>query len=298
MAEIAVVTVVYRAGDQALQWADALERAWAPLKASEHSLRVIAVDNASGDETPDRLRSAAPFVTLLQQPGNLGFAAGCNRGLSEVGRDELVVLLNPDVMVHSTFFETLVAIEWPDRLAAIGPQIQTSDGNIEQSARSFPTLATGAFGRTTLLSRLLPGSRAVRRQLLADPSRGVVRVDWVSGACLIAPRDRFESVGLLDEAYWMYWEDADWCRRAANTGYEVEYHPELLAMHIQGSSSRTRPVRTIVAFHRSAARYYARHVAKSRSGAVAASTMLVARLLLKLAVTGARRARSSARGAA
>lgn len=289
MAEIAVVTVVYRAGDQVVRWADALEQAWTRLEPGDHNLRIIAVDNASGDDTPDRLRSRAPFVELLEQSTNRGFAAGCNRGLAEVEQETLVLLLNPDVVVDSSFFATLVAFEWPDRLAAIGPQIRTSNGSIEQSARSFPTLATGAFGRTTLLSQLIPRSRAARRQLLADPTLGAVNVDWVSGACLIAPRDRFESVGFLDEAYWMYWEDADWCRRAKNKGFEVEYHPELLAVHLQGSSSRTRPFRTVVAFHRSAARYYARHVAKSRTGAAAAGTVLVARLLFKLAVMGARR---------
>lgn len=297
MTEIAVVTVVYRAGDQVLRWAYALEQAWTRLEPTEHRLRVIAVDNASGDDTPDRLRSSAPFVELLEEPVNRGFAAGCNRGLAEIESEALVVLLNPDVIVDPAFFETLVAIEWPASLAAIGPQIHTGEGSLEQSARSFPTLATGAFGRTTLLSRLIPNTPAVRRQLLADPARGAATVDWVSGACMIVPRDRFQSVGLLDEAYWMYWEDADWCRRAANHGLEVEYHPELLAVHMQGSSSAARPFRTIFAFHRSAARYYARHVARSPAGAAVASVMLLMRLLFKLAVMGLRHSRPAAHAA-
>lgn len=289
MTAITVVSVLYRGGDAVLRWAAALDRARG-LAGASVELSVIAVDNASGDGTADRVRSVAPWISVHELETNAGFAAGCNAGIAVARADSLIVLLNPDVAVRGDFLATLAQIEWSDDLAAVGPQVQTPHGAVEQSARAFPSPITGVFGRTTLLSKLLPRSSWTRRQLLADPATGARAVDWVSGACLIAPAERFRRVGELDPGYWMYWEDADWCRRAAGMGLRVEYRPELVVVHHQGASSSSSPRRTLVAFHRSAARYYRLHVARSRLEARAAACALLARLAIKLAA-GAARAR-------
>ncbi len=289
MTEVAVIAVLYRGGETAIHCLESLFTAWDAAPTSAHSLRVIAVDNASGDGTPERLREAHPSIVLMMQDRNSGFAAACNRGLREVPPHALIVLLNPDVAVDAGFFRALLTATWDDTLAGIGPQIRSPDGSLEQSARAFPTAVTGAFGRTTLLSRVFPHSKAAGRQLLAQPGSGTVAVDWVSGACLITTRQIIDTVGPFDEGYWMYWEDADWCRRAANLGLRIEYHPEMLVVHHQGSSSKSRPFATIVAFHRSAARYYRTHVARSSLGGAMAQTALGARLLVKLAATVLRR---------
>lgn len=282
-----VVGVLFRATDSVLRWAAALESA--RVAALDHaSVTVIAVDNASGDGTAERLAAAAPWVTLVRADRNRGFAAGCNLGLALAPDDTIVVLLNPDVVVAEDFFLRIAEIEWTETLAAVGPRVLTPPGGIEQSARAFPSVATGVFGRTTLLSKLLPESRMVRRQLLADATAERV-VDWVSGACLVAPAKRFRAVGRLDEGYWMYWEDTDWCRRARDVGLLVEYHPDIIVTHHQGSSSQERPWRTQIAFHRSAARYYRRHVARSRFEARAAEGALLVRAALKLVAAAIRR---------
>jgi N-acetylglucosaminyl-diphospho-decaprenol L-rhamnosyltransferase len=285
----AVITVLYRSDQAVLAWADALQRARAAVKATHH-VDVIAVDNASGDGTAGRVRARAPWITVLEQPENRGFAAGCNVGLGAVADStSIVVLLNPDVLVPEDFFVRLATLRWPREVGAIGPRVLTPQGAIEQSARAFPTLLTGTFGRTSLLSRLFPTNHLTRSQLLADPEGGPRTVDWISGACLIAPADCFTRVGRLDEGYWMYWEDADWCRRAHDLGMRIEYRPELVVTHRQGSSSRLRPWRTTVAFHRSAARYYCRHVARSPLEAGLATALLAGRLALKLAAAAGRR---------
>ncbi len=296
MTDVAVISVLYRAKPAVMRWAEALRLAWERVDHAKHQLTVIAVDSASGDGTPDMLERQAPSIRVVRQQQNCGFAAGCNRGLREVRESAIVVLLNPDIAVDPTFFERLVDFAWSSDLAAVGPQIRTPRGHVEQSARSFPNATTGVFGRTTLLTRVFPRAALTRRQLQAVPERGAAPVDWVSGACLIAPRVRFYDVGPLDEQYWMYWEDADWCRRAANRGLRVEYRPELLAVHYQGSSAVTRPWRTSVAFHRSAGRYYRRYVAGSDTEALLATAVLAARLALKLAAASGRRAAAPARG--
>lgn len=275
---VRVVSVVFRAGDVVLRWSDALRGAWDALDSGpEDRLVVIAVDNASGDGTAERLRHHAPWIELRPQPANRGFAAGCNVGIATAEAGELVVILNPDVEVGQDFFRRMALLDWSDGLAARGPAVLAADGSVEQSARRFPRVSTGIFGRTSLAARLLPGSGAVRRELQAKPSEGSRQVDWISGACMIVPAERFTRVGLFDEGYFMYWEDADWCRRAHDLGLVVEYEPSLKVAHRQGSSSAHRPLATTVAFHRSAWRYYDRHVASSRLSSRLAALALCCR---------------------
>lgn len=283
---IVVITVVFRAGDRVLAWASALDRARA---ASPLPVRVIAVDNASGDDTVARLRAAAPWVEVLEQAENRGFAAGCNVGIAQLDPGDVAVLLNPDVTVSEDFFATLAAAPIDDGIAAVGPQVTGADGALEQSARAFPSFATGLFGRTSLLARLRPEGRATRGQLLADPTAGGATVDWVSGACMIVPADALAAVGGFDEGYWMYWEDADWCRRATDQGLVVRYAPELRVTHHQGSSSAALPVRTTLAFHRSAGRYYRVHSARGPVDATLVRAVLMTRAVLELLAARLRR---------
>lgn len=290
---VAVATVTYRGGDASLRWADAIAAAWQEVPAERRGeLRAIAVDNASGDGTARRLREYADWVDVLELPRNAGFAAGCNHALRAAVDAELVVLLNPDVAVAPDFFLELAALAWPAGVAAVGPLVIGKGGEVEQSARGFPRAATAAFGRTALFSRLFPRSRLARRELLAAADGGCRDVDWVSGACMVIPRAALSAVGPFDEGYFMYWEDADWCRRARDAGFSVRYCPQLAVSHHQGSSSASRPFATTVAFHRSAYRYYRVHVARNQLTGLAAGAGLSARCALKLVATAGRRLRS------
>lgn len=292
---VRVITVTYRAGDAIAAWAESLEAAWATRpRTGNDRLVVIAVDNASPDDTPARLRGRSPFITLLAQPANRGFAAGCNVGLRTCEPGEIVVVMNPDVCVSEDFFRVLAGLDWPVYLAVRGPRVLAWDDTIEQSARTHPTLATGLFGRTSLLARLFPRSAPVRRQLLARPHAGPADVDWVSGACMIAPHEVWTAVGPFDEGYFMYWEDADWCRRAHDRGLHVRYEPSLLVRHRQGSSSSYRPIATIVIFHRSAWHYHRTHGRSGLAQDVLAGAGLVVRAAVKIALALAQRFRHGA----
>jgi len=279
---VAIVTVTYNGGDTPLAWADAIQRAGPTM--------AIAVDNASPEGTAGRLAAYAPWVRVIAQSRNRGFAAGCNIGIAAAGEAELIVLLNPDITVAPPFLATLETLDWPDDVAAIGPCVLGADGSVEQSARRFPRLSTGLWGRTTLLTRLFPAA-ARRRQLLAEPTRGRRDVDWISGACMVIPRRVLERVGPLDERYFMYWEDADWCTRAHAAGLRVVYDPALQVRHTPGSSAASRPIATTIAFHRSAYRYYATHVASRRVACALAALVLALRCTLKLGAALIARAR-------
>jgi hypothetical protein len=286
LTRIAVISVLYSGGAGQELWARALESAGREAP-PDVAVDLIAVDNSPG---PDP--GAVPEGARVIRPGrNVGFAAGCNLGLEAAAGSDLVVLLNPDVELEPGFLAQVAALMWPADVAARGPKVVTPAGEIEQSARGFPSARTGVLGRTSLLARLAPRNRFVQRELRAEPEWGTRDVDWVSGACLIAPRQRFESVGRLDDGYFMYWEDADWCRRAHDRGMRVEYEPGLTAVHHQGSSSASRPLMSIVAFHRSAFRYWRLHVSRSRAATALAGSALALRCAVKLgvALVGARR---------
>lgn len=291
MLDVAVMSVVYGAGEACAPWADAIDVAWQRLPESARgTLQVLALDNGSREDA-EQVRSHAPWVRVVELSENRGMAAGFNAGLSLLTGEPLVILLNPDAQLAEDFFEALGRIKWDDDLGVVGPRIIGSDGQVEQSARRFPTLSTGLFGRTSMLTKLFPGSAPVKRQLLAgaEPQD----VDWVSGACMIAPRARFKSIGPLDERYFLYWEDTDWCRRSWDRGLRVRYEPRLVIRHNQGTStggSFAQKLRTTIIFHVSAFRYYRQHVSKSPVRRGAAGLALAGRCVLQLCLVGARRA--------
>jgi GT2 family glycosyltransferase len=162
----------------------------------------------------------------------------------------------------------------------LGPRIYDSRGNVELSARGFPTVATALAGRSSYLTRVLVAAKHTPAKLLPPPGSDK-SVDWVSGACMLVRRAAFERVGGFDEGYWMYWEDADLCRRLKNAGQATVYCPEAEAWHSSGASGKS--MRTIDAFHLSAARYFERHVARTPAAA------RVARGILRVRMTVVRR---------
>jgi len=225
--------------------------------------QIVVVDNASSDGSADAL-SVIDGVRVLRNATNVGFGSGVNQGVRETGAD-LVLVMNPDCVLDVGACGRLASVlaRHPD-CAIAGPRILDPDGGIQGSARGDPDMFTGVFGRTSVLQRLVPGSGPSRRNVvrpeLASTEDGVV-VDWLSGACVLVRRRAFDEVGGFDEGYFLYWEDADLCRRLRGRGLHVRYVPSASAVHQVGRSSRTARRASIRAFHDSAYRYYATHVA-------------------------------------
>ena len=124
-------------------------------------------------------------------------------------------MLNPDCVVQPATCDTLLAwMRAHPGVGAAGPRIHNADGTLQPTARKFPDLTTGIAGRSSWLTRVLPKNPLSRHNLLGrEDATEALDVDWVSGACLIARRDAFESIGGMDEGFFLYWEDADFCRR-------------------------------------------------------------------------------------
>jgi GT2 family glycosyltransferase len=224
----------------------------------------VVVDNGSSDGSTAIVEKFAPQVRLVRNIDNVGFARGMNQGLAATTAPR-VLIMNPDCHLMSGALAAMGAeLDRSPGCALAGPRILDPDGSLQGSARGDPDMLTGLFGRSTLLRRMFPALAVARRNVVGEVSQLVgagVTVDWLSGACMLARRDALESVGGFDERYFLYWEDADLCRRLRARGYHIRYVPGATAVHTVGHSSRSLRARAIRAFHDSAYLYYETHVA-------------------------------------
>jgi GT2 family glycosyltransferase len=247
----------------------------------------VVVDNASTDGSDRAAESNDPRIVLVRQATNPGFASGVNTGIAHTSAP-FVLVLNPDCHLEEGAGGRLLGeIDRHDRCAVIGPRILDPEGTLQESARGDPNLMTGLFGRTSALSRIFPSLPVARRNLVSEsplpPGQSSRPVDWVSGACMLGRRRALDEVRGFDEGYFLYWEDADLCRRLRNAGWETRYMPSAVAVHAVGQSSRSAAAIANRAFHRSAYRYYTTHVISQRwhPGRPIAWILLTARSLLK-----------------
>ena len=222
---LSVIVVAYRSRP-------ALERLLGSLRASRpEPVRELLIVNNSGESLEDLL-SGLPWPARVVAPGrNLGYARGVNEGIRAAREDE-VLILNPDILVSPGSIEALVrCAESHPRAGIVAPRLVNPDGTLQLSARRF-------YNARTLLLRRAPlgpyaaKSRTLRNHLMADWDHADTRaVDWVLGAAMLARKRAIRDVGLMDERYFLYFEDVDWCQRMGRHGYEVLYCAEATMVH-------------------------------------------------------------------
>jgi GT2 family glycosyltransferase len=254
---VAAVLVNYNSGTELRRALESIERE------ASGSWEAVVVDNASTDGSEAAALDFPP-VRLVRNRDNVGFARGVNQAVTQCHAGRILVM-NPDCQLMPGSLSPLMAILDGDAKCAIAaPRILDPDGSPQGNARGDPDMLTGLFGRTSSLRRTLPGLEVARRNVV-DGTRNdeSIGVDWVSGACMLARREAMASVGGFDERYFMYWEDADLCRRLRERGYTIRYVPTAAAVHRVGHSSRTARAQSVRAFHDSAYLYYSTHVAPS-----------------------------------
>jgi N-acetylglucosaminyl-diphospho-decaprenol L-rhamnosyltransferase len=242
----------------------------------------IVVDNDSVE--PPELPST---VRLIRNKKNLGFARAHNRGIA-ASTGEIVVLINPDTVVERDFFDDLEKFfqECPE-VGVAGPRVLDSNGELQLSARREISALSGFLGRTSLLTRLFPKSSLIKSQFPAvTEGSHPTPVDWVSGACMAIRRETLQNTGSLDERFFMYFEDADLCRRARAAGWLVYYLPHIEIVHQTGASSRSKP-RAVWLLHKSAFLYHRKHGAHGPLNVFSAAVLagLTLRALAKLGVS-------------
>jgi len=254
--DLSVVLVSYNTRDlleQALR--TALEAA-AGLR-----VEVFVVDNASRDGSAEMVAAKFPHVKLIRSPRNLGFAGGNNLALRQVqGRH--VLLLNTDTVVRRDTLTHLVGfLDAHPEAGAVGCKILNPDGTLQLACRrGFPT-PMAAFCKVCGLSRLFPRSRRLAAYNLTylDPEQ-TNEVDALSGSCMMVRKAAMDQVGLLDEDYFMYGEDLDWCYRLSQAGWRIYYDPGTAIVHFKGESGRAEQMKVLYRFYEAMSIFVRKHM--------------------------------------
>ena len=222
------------------------------------SAEIIVVDSGSGDGSAAMIRKQYPSVQLLAQMDNVGFTRGNNIALARA-RGRCILLLNPDTEVRPDAINKLLRVldETP-RAGIVGPHTLNTDGSHQSTRRRFPTLMTGIF-ESSWLAPYAPASVERDYRMLDSDDSAILEADWVQGSALMMRREVYETIGGLDEAYTMYSEELDYCRRAKSAGWRVYYHGGALITHHGGKSSEQAADHTQLRFHKSKLRYFRKH---------------------------------------
>lgn len=226
----------------------------------------VIIDNASTDDSGKHILGLGKFI-LHHNLNNVGFSRAVNQGIA-MSKGRYVLILNPDCeLMPGVVMVLLDELNRDSANMLVGPRILDPDGAIQGSARGDPTMFTGLFGRTGIFTKMFPQSRIAKKNVQTLKTKSSkdssVSVDWVSGACMLARRDTLVQVGCFDERFFLYWEDADLCRRLRENGGAIRYVPVATVKHRVGRSSETAKVLAIKSFHASAYLYYTTYVAQS-----------------------------------
>lgn len=215
---------------------------------------IIVVDNGSTDETPQRLPRDFPQIKFVRPERNLGFAAGCNLA-AKGATGEYLLLLNSDSRLHSdTLGRAVEYMRGTMDCAVAGAQLLNADGSRQNSIANFPTLATELLNKS-LLRRIAPGKYPGKEQNFPGP----VSVESVIGAFMLVRKKVWDELGGLDECYFFFFEETDFCLRAKQRNYRVMFLPDVAVTHGQGQTAKQISVAARIEYWRSRYIYFAKN---------------------------------------
>lgn len=227
------------------------------------SFEIIVVDNASRDGTLEMLRDEFPDVRVIANDTNVGFAQAINQAL-RVSQGRYALLLNNDTVILPDALDRLVAFaDMHPEIGICGPKILNRDGTLQKQCRRSYATPWDLFCYFSGLSTLFPRSPLFARYLMTYRDENETHpADAVSGACMLIRRAVIEQIGLLDERFFAYQEDTDYCFRAKRAGWQIYYYPDAQIIHYAGrGGSRVSPFRSIWEWHRSYFLYYRKNLA-------------------------------------
>jgi len=272
-----IVIVNYRTADLVIDCLRSLCGQISEIK----NIRVVVVDNNSGDGSLARLISTieqenwSGWAEVMPLEKNGGFAFGNNAGIRKILATDVAVnyimLLNPDTVVLPGALSALLDfMDTHPGVGIAGSQLESADGSVDSSAHTFPTPLSELEGsaRMGMLSRLLH-----RYVVTPVPQVLAHQCDWVSGASMIIRRQVIENTGMLDEKYFLYFEEVDFCRRANQAGWQCWHVPDSRVIHLEGASTGIRAIakRRAGYWYDSRRRFFAKHY--GISGLVAADLL-------------------------
>lgn len=237
---------------------DLLRACLKSLPLAEAQTEIIVVEAASADGSADMVRGEFPSVKLITSDENLGYTRGNNLGLrAATGR--YLLILNPDTEVLAeTLGRMLAYMDAHPRVGVLGPQLIFPDGSLQSTRRRFPSLLTG-FLESTWAQPLAPRALLDHYYARDLADNAIAEVDWVVGAALLVRREAYAQVGRLDEEFFMYSEELDWCKRIKAAGWQVVYFPEARIIHHEARSSAQVPAATHIRFNTSKVHYFRKY---------------------------------------
>lgn len=222
------------------------------------SFEVIVIDNASDDGSADAVEERFSGVRVIRNAENVGFSAGCNAGI-RMASGQWAMLLNPDAKLLPGAVQAMIefAAAHPEA-AVIGPKLINSDGTMQKNGRRFPYLLREILGITRAYKLIWNWFDRTMEYGRSDFDR-TAEVDEICGACMFVRKAAIDRVGLLDEQFFMYYEEVDWCRRIKQAGWKVYYLPDAHVMHHWAQAAKQTGLDGSRIFYRSQYLYFRKH---------------------------------------
>jgi len=254
MFDVSIIIVSWNAKRHLLNCLNSLENT-----AKGYSQEIFIVDNASSDGSPDAVARQFPQVGLIKNKENLGFARANNIGIHQ-SSGRYICLVNSDVIVLNGCIENLISfMDNHPAAGMVGPRILNQDRTLQPSCRHFPTIWNNlcqALG----LNKLFPKSRFFSETFMNYWAHDIVqKVDVLSGCFWMVRREALNKVGLLDEDFFIYGEDLDWCRRFHQAGWDIVFYPMAETIHIGAASSANSPVEFYLEMQKADLHYWQKH---------------------------------------
>jgi GT2 family glycosyltransferase len=266
--DLSVIIVNWNTKDLLCQCIDSLAQTVKKI-----DTEIFVVDNGSTDGSVAAIREKFPRVRLIENQVNLGFARANNQAIS-LSSGEYLLFLNPDTRVKDEAFPTMLSFMSSHAKAGlVGAQLLNADGSKQNSIANFPSLATELFNKS-LLRWLFPEKFPGKERDYPGP----VEVESVIGACMLVRRKAVEQVGLLDEEFFLFLEETDWCYRIKKAGWEIYHIPQAEVLHFQGKSAEVEKGKARIEYYRSRYHYF-----RKNKGSLQTSVLFVG-LMIKLSV--------------
>ena len=246
MIDLSIIIVNWNTKDLLAQCLKSLEQTLQRLK-----MEVYVVDNGSVDRSVELMKEKFPEVIVIQNPTNLGFAKANNQAMKR-SKGKYILLLNPDTQVKEGVVENLTHfMDAHPEVGIAGAKLLNSDGSKQNSIANLPSLATELLNKS-LLRLLFPKTFLGKERNISEP----IEVDSIIGACMMVRREAMEQVGLLDEEYFLFLEETDWCYRLKKAGWKVYHVPQAEVYHFQGKSAEKDKKRAKVEYYRSRYQFF------------------------------------------
>ncbi len=221
---------------------------------------IFVVDNASSDGSVEEIKSKFAHVHVISNKENVGFSKANNQAI-KASNSRYVLLLNSDTIVNeNTLDEMIFFMDEETNVGAVGCEVNLPDGTLDKAChRGFPTPEASLYYMLGLAKKFPNSAKYNSYHKSYMNMHEVHDIDCLVGAFMVVRREAFEQVGLLDEEFFMYGEDIDWCYRIKEAGWRIVYNPTVSIVHYKGASSRRKPIKIVYEFHRAMYLFHKKH---------------------------------------